>query len=83
VAATPRARLGSPVHLQGHDCLSGCRLCEVGSQAIDLVVNRSCGKSRILQSYKKKQIQVAGNRTLRMDRLSLTSDLIDNEMTGP
>ena len=56
MAATPRARLGFPVLLQGHDCLSGCRLCEVGSQAIGLVVNRSCGESRILQSYKKKQM---------------------------
>ena len=83
MAATPRARLGFPVLLQGHDCLSGCRLCEVGSQAFGLVATGPVANHVFSDLTKRNRCQVAGNRTLRMDRLSLTSDLIDNEMTGP
>ena len=50
-----------------------------GSQAFGLVATGPVANHVFSDLTKRNRCQVAGNRTLRMDRLLLTSDLIDNE----
>ena len=58
VATTLRAHLGLSVLLRGHDCLSGCRLCEVGSQAFGLAATGPVANLVFSICFKKTHVRL-------------------------